>query len=66
MADAPPPADDAEEPYPTRVWRDYTSGSRQMKDPAEAAFNADIQAKHKDDYKKAASAGSFIWREPDV
>ena len=66
MADAPSPADDAEEPYPTRVWRDYTSGSRQMKDPAETAFNADIQAKHKDDYKKAWSKMKLIPKTPSM
>ena len=64
MADLPPPVDDPEEPYPTRVWRDYTAGSRKMKDPDEAAFNADVQAKYKDDYKKAWSNMKLIPKTP--
>ena len=64
MADLPPPVDDPEEPYPTRVWRDYTSGSRKMKDPGEAAFNADIQAQYPDDYIKAWNKMKLIPKSP--
>ena len=66
MADPPPPVDDPEEPYPTRVWRDYTAGSRKMKDPDEVAFNADVQAKCKDDYKKAWSKMKLIPKTPSM
>eukprot|EP01051_Picozoa_sp_SAG22_P000615 SAG22_NODE_18_length_32591_cov_38.043549_2_plen_143_part_00 len=42
-----------QEPYPTRVWRDYTNGSRQTKDPDQEAYNADIDFKYKDEPEKA-------------